>query len=155
MSPGRRRAITPPRPAPRIFIGWHVNRDWDHAPDFFPVSRFRDQFNRPDIVNRMLDDLDEDKAITEANRLAGAKPAEKIEKAATGDCHSVAWRRRRFLMRQPTIRYSLRSPSGLPISELTALVDGRPLSPGPPPERLTPVTSDTEPTRDPHRPAAA
>ena len=57
-------------PGAEDLIGWHVNRDWNHAPDFFPVSRFRDQFNRPDIVKRVLDDLDEDTAIAEANRLA-------------------------------------------------------------------------------------
>ena len=38
---------------------------------------FRDH-NRPDIVKRVLDDLDEEKAIAEANRLVGAKPAEDI-----------------------------------------------------------------------------
>ena len=65
-------------PGAEDLIGWHVNRDWDHAADFFPASRFRDQYNRPDIVKRVLDDLDEDKAIAEANRLAGAKPAEDI-----------------------------------------------------------------------------
>ena len=38
-------------PGAEDLIGWHVNRDWDHAPDFFPASRFRDQFYRPDIVS--------------------------------------------------------------------------------------------------------
>ena len=57
-------------PGAEDLIGWHVNRDRDHAADFFPVSRFRDQYNRPDIVKRILDDLDEDTAIAEANRLA-------------------------------------------------------------------------------------
>ena len=66
-------------PGAEDLIGWHVNRDWDHAADFFPVSRFRDQYNRPDIVKRILDDLDEDKAIAEANRLINAKPAKDIE----------------------------------------------------------------------------
>ena len=59
-------------------IGWQVNRDWDHAADWFPASRFRDDFNRPDIVKRVLAALDEDKAISEANRLANARPAENI-----------------------------------------------------------------------------
>jgi hypothetical protein len=59
-------------------IGWHVNRGWDRAADFYPVSRFRDRFNRPDIVQRVLADLDEDTAIAAANRLSGAKPAEDI-----------------------------------------------------------------------------
>ena len=61
-------------------MGWHVNRGWDRAADFYPVSRFRDRFNRPDIVKRVLDDLDEDTAIAAANRLSGVKPAGDISK---------------------------------------------------------------------------
>src|SRR5208282_3287793 len=67
-------------PGAEDLIGWHVNRDWDHAADFYPASRFRDQFNRPDIVKRVLDDLDEDTALAEANRLAGSRPAQEIAK---------------------------------------------------------------------------
>ncbi len=131
-------------PGAEDLIGWHVNRDWDHAPDFYPASRFRDQFNRPDIVKRVLDDLDEDKAIAEANRLAGAKPAEKIERklppviAILSPGEGGA-----FSSASLTIRYSLRSPSGLAISELTALVDGRPLSAIQPPSSVS-ESSDTE-----------
>ena len=65
-------------PGGESLIGWHVNRGWDWAADFYPVSRFRDRFNRPDIVQRVLADLDEDTAIAEANRLSGAKSAEDI-----------------------------------------------------------------------------
>ena len=116
-------------PGAEDLIGWHVNRDWDHAPDFYPASRFRDQFNRPDIVKRILDDLDEDKAIADANQLAGAKPAGEIERTlppvitilSPGDGAQ-------FSSDRLSIRYSLRSPSALAVSELTALVDGRPLS---------------------------
>ena len=131
-------------PGAEDLIGWHVNRDWDHAPDFFPASRFRDQFNRPDIVKRVLDDLDEDKAIAEANRLAGTKPGEKIESklppviAILSPGEGGA-----FSSDSLAIHYSLRSPSGLAISELTALVDGRPLSAIQPPSGVS-ETSDTE-----------
>ena len=41
-------------------IGWHVNRGWNEAADYFPAAQFRDQFNRPDIVQRVLATLDED-----------------------------------------------------------------------------------------------
>ena len=131
-------------PGAEDLIGWHVNRDWDHAPDFYPASRFRDQFNRPDIVKRILDDLDEDKAIADANRLAGAKPAGEIERIlppvitilSPGDGAQ-------FSSDRLSIRYSLRSPSALAISELTALVDGRPLSAIPPPGGVS-QSSDSE-----------
>ena len=85
-------------PGAEDLIGWHVNRDWDHAPDFFPASRFRDQFNRPDIVKRVLEDLDEDKAIAEANRLAGAQArAGDRETVAAGDHHPLPGGRQRVL----------------------------------------------------------
>ncbi len=119
-------------PGAEDLIGWHVNRDWDHAPDFFPASRFRDQFNRPDIVKRVLDDLDEDTAIAEANRLAGAKPAEEIAKKLPPVITILSpGEGSAFAGDSLTLRYSVRSPSGLAISEVSALVDGRPLA-GPP-----------------------
>ena len=127
-------------------IGWQVNRDWDHAPDFYPASRFRDQFNRPDIVKRVLDDLDEDKAIAEANRLAGAKPVEQIAKKLPPVITILSpGEGGAFSSDSLSIRYSLRSPSGLAISELTALVDGRPLAALEPPSGVR-DTSDTEVT---------
>ena len=131
-------------PGAEDLIGWHVNRDWDHAPDFYPASRFRNQFNRPDIVKRVLDDLDEDKGIAEAKQLAGPKPVEQIAKKlppvitilSPGEADD-------FSSDSLSIRYSLRSPSGLAISELTALVDGRPLAAFEPPSGVR-DTSDTE-----------
>jgi WD40 repeat protein len=36
-------------------IGWHVNRGFDAAPDFYPASTFAGAFNRPDIVKAALD----------------------------------------------------------------------------------------------------
>jgi WD40 repeat protein len=133
-------------PGAEDLIGWHVNRDWDHAADFFSASRFRDQFNRPDIVKRVLDDLDEDTAIAEANRLAGAKPAEEIKKILPPIITILSPSEGGiFSDNNLTIRYSVRSPSGLPVSDVTALVDGRPL-PGATMKGFIPVnlSSDSE-----------
>ncbi len=116
-------------PGAEDLIGWHVNRDWDHAPDFYPASRFRDQFNRPDIVKRVLDGLDEDRAIAEANRLANARPADEIAKKLP-PVITILSRDGGFSSGSVTLRYSLRSPSGLAVSEVRAQVDGRPLAGG-------------------------
>jgi hypothetical protein len=116
-------------PGAEDLIGWHVNRDWDHAPDFYPASRFRDQFNRPDIVKRVLDDLDEDAAIAEANRLAGTRQAEDVGRKLP-PIVTILSQGGGFSSESLTLRYSLRSPSGLAVSEVRALVDGRPLSGG-------------------------
>jgi WD40 repeat protein len=111
-------------------IGWHVNRDLDHLPDFFPVSRFH-EYNRPDIVKRALDDLDEDRSIAEADRIAGVKTAQDIFKslppvaAILSPAEGAS-----FAGGSLTVRYSLRSPSGSDIVEVTALANGRPLPGG-------------------------
>ena len=41
-------------PGGEDLIGWHVNRGWEQEADFFPASRFRDRFSRPDIVRLVL-----------------------------------------------------------------------------------------------------
>ncbi len=117
-------------PGAEDLIGWNVNRDFEHAPDFFPAARFRDRFNRPDIVKRVLDDRDEDRAIAEANRLAGSsKPAEEISKKLP-PVITILSPGEGFSEDSVTLRYSLRSPSGQPVSQVVALVDGRPLPNG-------------------------
>ena len=63
-------------------IGWHVYRGWDRAPDFFSAARFYEHFDRPDIVKRVLDDLDEDAAVAEANRL----PPQSGPERSRSDC---------------------------------------------------------------------
>jgi hypothetical protein len=35
-------------------IGWQVNHGYDRLPDFHPVWQFRDRFNRPDVIQRVL-----------------------------------------------------------------------------------------------------
>lgn len=37
------------------FIGWHVNnRDLDREPKFYKAEQFRDQFHRPDVIDKLL-----------------------------------------------------------------------------------------------------
>jgi WD40 repeat protein len=54
-------------------IGWHVNHGYDHVPDFFPVSQFRDRFYRPDVIRRLLQtpNLDIEEAVRDADYAAG------------------------------------------------------------------------------------
>ncbi len=42
-------------PGAEDLIGWHVNRGFDTAPDFYPASTFASTFSRPDIVQAALD----------------------------------------------------------------------------------------------------
>ena len=54
-------------------IGWHINNGADKAPDFFGASRFREQFYRPDVIDRMIETLDVEKALQLADNARGQK----------------------------------------------------------------------------------
>jgi len=55
-------------PGAEELIGWHVNNGSDQAADFFPISRFRTAYYRPDVVAKVLETLDEPEAIKLANK---------------------------------------------------------------------------------------
>ena len=126
-------------PGGEDLIGWHLNNGRDRAADFFPASRFRDTFYRPDVVARVLQTLDRSLALkladaareTERARLGldAAPPRERdlrkllppvVNILAPADVAPVA-------APAVTVRYTLRTPSGRPVTEVRALVDGRPV----------------------------
>jgi len=111
-------------------IGWHINNGKDRAADFFPASKFKSIYYRPDIIAKMLDSLDESMAIRLANAESGRKtqettitqmlpPVVTITSPTDGDSASNS---------EITVRYVVRSPSGEPVTFVKALVDGRPVS---------------------------
>ncbi len=116
-------------PGAEDLIGWHINRGWTEEADFFPANRFRDTFNRPDVVTLVLNTLDEETALTEANAKTNRDREEKdilntlppvINILSPGDGGA-------FGRPEIEVRYTLRSPSGLPVKRIRALVDGRPI----------------------------
>ncbi len=120
--------------------GWLVNGpDWDSTPDFFPLSRFRDQYYRPDIVQLVLKTMDEPQAITEANRIVAAatRDGKPPEVTGTGDIKDILPAVAEFAedtieletgSTDITVRYRLRSPSGRPITRVEVQIDGRPVT---------------------------
>ena len=57
-------------PGAERLIGWHLNQKVDQAALFYPVSKFRNRFYRPDVIDRVLDVLDVQKAVDAANAAA-------------------------------------------------------------------------------------
>ena len=116
-------------PGGEDFIGWHVNNGKDQAADFFPNSRFRSTYYRPDVIDRALETMDEAEALRLANEQPGRKPAETasvrdklppvvaIGSPVDGAEVSAA---------SVKVQYSARSQEAL--SRLKVLVDGRPVS---------------------------
>ena len=113
-------------PGAEDMIGWHINRGWQQQADFFPASRFRDRFSRPDIVRLVLQTLDEGAAVKQANAAAKRRDDSKplieqlppvITILSPSDGSSVA-------PGTVEIRYNTRSPSGGRVDRVEALVDG-------------------------------
>jgi WD40 repeat protein len=116
-------------PGGEDFIGWHVNNGKAQAADFFPASRFRSTFYRPDVIDRVLKSLDEKEALRLANEESGRKPQAEasvlenlppvISIASPADGAQVS-------VSPTTMRYSARSRE--PLTRLKVLVDGRPVA---------------------------
>ncbi|HUT69716.1 MAG TPA: caspase family protein [Desulfatiglandales bacterium] len=116
-------------PGGEDFIGWHVNNGREQAADFFPASRFRSTYYRPDVIDRVLKTLDEQEALRLANEEASRKqvpavslreklpPVVSILSPADGTEVSTP---------SVIIRYSARTHD--PITAIRVLVDGRPVS---------------------------
>jgi len=111
-------------------IGWHVNNGRDKAGDFFPVGQFRSTYYRPDVVAKILATGDEAKAILAANEVSGRKtrggdlaqmlpPVVAIVSPQEGADVKTS---------NISVRYTVRSNSGEPLTEVKVLVDGRPAS---------------------------
>ncbi len=120
-------------PGGEDLIGWHVNgKTWDNRPDFFPASRFRDQYYRPDIVQLVLKTHDEAKAVETANAKTGDKQVEhgtiqELLPAVVEFAEDTL--EIETSTRDIELRYRVRSPSGRPITRLEIQIDGRPVTP--------------------------
>ena len=111
-------------------IGWHVNNGKDRAADFFPVSKFKTRYYRPDVIAKILDTQDETEAVRLADQESGKKqqvqipvsqmlpPVVVIHSPIDGDEIGSA---------ALSVTYSVRSASGEPVTAVRALVNGRPV----------------------------
>ncbi len=54
-------------------VGWQVNRGYDQIPDFYKFQQFRARFNRPEVIQELLQtaSLEIDEAVRAADRKAG------------------------------------------------------------------------------------
>jgi len=117
-------------PGAEDLIGWHINRERNQAADFFPASRFRDDFYRPDIIAQVLATSDEQQAIRAANQASGIKShevsiAQKLPPVVriVAPTETIDFSEARL-----PIKFAVRSPGGEQITGLKILVDGRPVA---------------------------
>ncbi len=119
-------------PGGEDLIGWNINRSDAMAPDFFPASRLRDTYYRPDIVQKVLKTLDSGEAVKVANTEAG-----RDDEPATGELTRAVFPAVLELAMDSNeiktatspvqVSYRVRSPSGEPIEGIDVLINGRPL----------------------------
>ena len=119
-------------PGAEEFIGWHMNNGSEQAADFFPISRFRATYYRPDVIAKTLETLDETEAIKSANKESGKKadqvtvpkifpPIVSILSPKDGSQVSGT---------EIEVEFSIRSSSAEPLTGVRVLVDGRPVERG-------------------------
>ncbi len=107
-------------------IGWHLNHGRDKAAEFFPASRFRKTFYRPDVVKNILITLDEDKALEKANAQNKKRHQQvAMEKLLPPTVTLLAPQSgSTFSSSEITLRYRIETPSGEPVTGIRAFVDG-------------------------------
>ncbi len=117
-------------PGAEELIGWHVNQGKDKAVDFFPASRFRSVYYRPDVLAKTLETGSQEEAIRLADEESGRKRQEVAVSQMLPPVSLILSPEDNATFSGQTvkIRYSLRSPSGEAITNVRFLVDGRPVS---------------------------
>jgi WD40 repeat protein len=119
-------------PGGEDLIGWHLNHARNAAADFFPASRLRSKFNRPDVVARALSSPSEAEALRLANADSGRRPdvisssiqallPPVVEILSPQDGAVVA-------NNSVTIGFATRTPPDAPVTGLRARVNGQPIS---------------------------
>jgi hypothetical protein len=115
-------------PGAEDLVGWSVNRGFPQAPDFFPLSRFRARYYRPDVAARVVGELDESRAIATAD--AGRVGAGQAQAALTTVLPPVIDIVSPGLdiataSAQVTVAIRIRTPGDAPASSLRVRVNGQ------------------------------
>lgn len=111
-------------------IGWHINNGKDKAADFFPISKFRSVYYRPDVIAKVLETLDDKEAVRLANEEAGRKQQEvSINQMLPPVVTILSPNDGKEIDNSTlTIKYIIKNPSGEPVTNIKVLLDGRPVS---------------------------
>jgi WD40 repeat protein len=134
-------------PGAENMIGWHVNNGKDKAADFFPASRFRDRFNRPDVLSKILATQDEALAVQQANAESGRKQTATVSIAQVlPPVVEIVSPASDSAVKTTTVkvRYSVRTLADAPVTGLRVRVNGQAVSA----ERALKLKTDTGDTRE-------
>lgn len=113
-------------------LGWHLNNGPAGKPSFYPVSRFREKYYRPDIIDAIFETYNENLAISLANQRAGVNDSRPDSMYIAGKLPPV------ISISSPAngstvnsqmvhIQYRINGPSDAPARNIKVLVNGRPV----------------------------
>lgn len=110
-------------------MGWHLNRGAESLADYYPASRFHKSFYRPDVIRRLLETGNLEKAVQLADRerneksqilhVADVLPADvKIVQPSVAQVEQSA--------AQVTLKAEIRARNNQPLESARLIVNGRP-----------------------------
>lgn len=116
-------------PGAEHYIGWHLNNGPDKEAYFFPASKFRSKYYRPDVIDNILITLDIDEAVRLANTLSNRTEINtKIENMLPPVVNILEpYNNSEVKSDEITVKYSAKSPNGEPIMGVKFMLDGRPI----------------------------
>ncbi|MFK8009290.1 MAG: caspase family protein [Saprospiraceae bacterium] len=112
------------------FIGWHVNQGEDTEALYYPISKFRSTYYRPDVIDRILQTVDETKALQLANKAANRSTSKKrdiVEKLPPTVRILSPTTGTDINTNNIELEYSIKSPNKEKVTAVKILIDGRPI----------------------------
>ncbi len=118
-------------PGAEGLIGWHINRGPSKSANFYRVQQFRKQLYRPDIIDRILSGQGVEEAVKSANQVRGNR--EEVDFRSPSDLALRHPPEINFISPQRgdqltssdvRVQATIKSRNGLPIREVTLLVNG-------------------------------
>ena len=109
-------------------VGWHINNGADREASYYPISKFRNTYYRPDVISNILETLDEDEALRRANLENNRKPqnTDITRMLPPGVNISYPMQGQEVSARTLTLKYMLQSPNNEPVISVKAYINGRP-----------------------------
>jgi WD40 repeat protein len=112
-------------PAGEELIGWHINNGPDQAGDFYPASRFRAKFYRPDVLAKVLEAGTDIEALRLANQESGrVSQHAEISQALPPMIDPVSPAEAAIKDTTVTIRFRVRNVSDAPLQNIRVRVNG-------------------------------
>lgn len=111
-------------------IGWHVGNGLDKEGEFYPISRFRSTYLKPDLIDKVFDTGDEQEALKPAEGESKKTFVETDISKKLPPIINIVTPMTGFETSKTTVgvSYTVKSSNDAPITAVRILVNGRPLN---------------------------